>query len=192
MGLWIIMGITLGFSLILVAISRLQVWLHKRRRSISPIKQPNAADDGHDELAVPSVDLPATLKAKLAGSAEPAAGGIGAYRTDAVAEISLAGAGKRVSFGGGGGYMQQPQQQQVPRLAAQLFSPTGQGPAGNADAAGARAQGFTPRTADEAAVVTAKQVSLEHAVPSDALAQPHSMQQHALDESDAADSVLML
>jgi hypothetical protein len=219
MGLWIIMGITLGLSLVMTAVSQSQALLRKRYGGVSPITQPSAAapldahDDHDDESASArqSVDLPANLEAKIAaGQAadRPAVGGIAAYRSDAVAEIAVAAAnfGKRVSFGGAppaavssgaGSMQQQQQQQQAPRLAAQLYSPTGQGPGRTADsaaaAAAARGQGFIPHHADGVAALTARHVALEHKAPASGLAaQPPGMQQYAPEEKENADAVLML
>jgi hypothetical protein len=136
----------------------------------------------------------------LAGISEETMGSIGAYRSDAVAEISVAAAnaaaGKSVLFGAGslGGsrtsnMQQQQQQQQAPRLPAHLLSPTGQGPGHAADAAAAaanaaRGQRFTPRNADGTAVLTARHVELQHAEL------PGVAQQQG--EDDEADRVLML
>ncbi|WIA44160.1 hypothetical protein OEZ86_010495 [Tetradesmus obliquus] len=211
MGLWIIMGITLATSLILVGFSQLQYRLFRRFNGVSPAGQQGAAaaaldpHSGHEDepaSGMLAMELPAALQKKAAAgdrfgglanieeAAAGSAGGIAAYRTDADAQVAVA--GKHVAFGGAPPAAVSPrtssmhqqqrgqQQQQVPWLAAQLFGPS---------------------CGDGAAVLTARQVALEDVEPVAAQQrgmqphgiQPHGMQQRALqEEEEDADSVLML
>jgi hypothetical protein len=210
MGLWLIMGMALGLSTVLTITARVQWLLHSQRRrggGVAPIEQQQGSTMQQVQDAYGDDDSAAAImKAKiaagygqggLAGISEETTSSIGAYRSDAVAKISVAAAnaaaGKIVSSGAAGSRtsnMQQ-QQQQVPRLPAHLLSPTKQGPGHAADVAAAaaaanaaRGQRFTPRNADGTAVLTARQVELQHAEL------PGVAQQQDVD--DEADRVLML
>ncbi|KAF6257197.1 hypothetical protein COO60DRAFT_30052 [Scenedesmus sp. NREL 46B-D3] len=209
MGLWIIMGMSLGVSAVLTAAAWLQVLLHKHRGIVAPGEQQpgGAAQDSGDERdggsasARPSVELPASLKAKLAarcghggpaGVGVAAAAGSGSHRSDAIAEVSLAAAlGKDGSsraappaVSGLRASKMQQQQQQVPRLAAELFSPTRQGPGRAAHAAAAQGGASTPCNASETTLLSARQVAPEYA-------QSEAPQQGDTHD-DNEDSVLML